>query len=509
MGDLSCDILIVGGGLGGCAAALAASSMGFKVVLTEQYSVLGGQLVSQAVPPDEHPWIESFGCTARYRELRNRVRDHFQQRPGLLEEAKINPFVNPGRGWVSRVCAEPLTWLTALEEMLSGPKAAGLIDVRLGWQPTGCDVWNDRIESVTLLDLESGAEVAVRARMVLDATETGELLPLSGAEYVVGAESRHETGEPHAPVIADPDDVQGFTWCLALGWDPLGDHTIEQPQDYGHWKTYRPEGWPGPMLGLDFPDVRTGSPRRLEVMDGELSLFAYRRVVDSGQFDSAIACQSATIVNWPQNDYFAKGILDRSDEDVAEALRESQQLSLSLLYWLQTDLGLKGLCPRPDITGAPKGLAVAPYIRESRRIRAVTTLTELELGADANLGLLKARERDDSIGIGAYRIDLHPSPVRGYLDLSSLPFQIPFGSLIPVRLRNLLPACKNIGVTHIASGCTRLHPVEWNVGEAAGLLAGFSLACGCDPAVASISEFQTLLLAQGVELSWPEGIWPL
>ena len=36
-----------------------------------------------------------------------------------------------------------------------------------------------------------------------------------------------------------------------------------------------------------------------------------------------------------------------------------------------------------------------------------------------------------------------------YIDISSLPFQIPLGALIPERVENLLPACKNIGTTHI------------------------------------------------------------
>ena len=61
----------------------------------------------------------------------------------------------------------------------------------------------------------------------------------------------------------------------------------------------------------------------------------------------------------------------------------------------------------------------------------------------------------DSVGIGSYRIDLHPSAGgTNYIDeSSSLPFQIPLGALIPKRLDNLLPACKNIGTTHITNGC--------------------------------------------------------
>ena len=63
-GERHTELLVVGGGLGGVAAALAAAARGRRVVLTEAGDVLGGQLTSQAVPPDEHPWIERFGCTA-------------------------------------------------------------------------------------------------------------------------------------------------------------------------------------------------------------------------------------------------------------------------------------------------------------------------------------------------------------------------------------------------------------------------------------------------------------
>jgi hypothetical protein len=94
-----------------------------------------------------------------------------------------------------------------------------------------------------------------------------------------------------------------------------------------------------------------------------------------------------------------------------------------------------------------------------------------------NSGPVKASVFADSVGIGAYRIDLHPSTGGdNYIDLSSLPFQIPLGSLIPIRLKNLIPACKNLGVTHLTNGCYRLHPVEWAIGEAAGTLAAFSMS---------------------------------
>ena len=152
---------------------------------------------------------------------------------------------------------------------------------------------------------------------------------------------------------------------------------------------------------------------------------------------------------------------------------------------------------------------MAPYIRESRRIVARTTIYEQDVSTECNPGADRAKEYADSVGVGAYRIDLHPSTNgKPYIDISSLPFQIPLGSLIPVRMRNLLAAGKNIGTTHVSNGCYRLHPVEWNIGESAGLLAAYCLFRGSEPAAVfespeQVVDFQALLRAQGVETAWP------
>jgi hypothetical protein len=90
-----------------------------------------------------------------------------------------------------------------------------------------------------------------------------------------------------------------------------------------------------------------------------------------------------------------------------------------------------------------------------------------------------------------------------------LPFQVPLGALIPRRVENLLPACKNLGVTHITNGCYRLHPVEWGIGEAAGALASFCLGRKTTPRAVRntpvlLKAFQAFLTGQGVEIDWPK-----
>ncbi len=116
----------------------------------------------------------------------------------------------------------------------------------------------------------------------------------------------------------------------------------------------------------------------------------------------------------------------------------------------------------------------------------------------------------DSVGVGMYRIDLHPSTGGdNYIDVGCSPFEIPLGALIPRRTANLLPAGKNIGTTHITNGAYRLHPVEWNIGEAAGALAAFCLDRGTTPHAVRegdtlLDDFQRRLTDDGVELRWPQ-----
>jgi hypothetical protein len=173
---------------------------------------------------------------------------------------------------------------------------------------------------------------------------------------------------------------------------------------------------------------------------------------------------------------------------------------------------LLGLPLRGDITGTSDGLAKMPYIRESRRIRAEFTVRQQHLARSCRPSQTFAEPLEDSVGIGYYRIDLHPTTGGdNYLDVANLPFQIPLGALISIRCENLLPAAKNIGTTHITNGCYRLHPVEWNIGESAAGLAALCLERGRTPqqihgTPRERRRLQSRLQERGVELAWPAGL---
>ena len=525
MNERQTDILVVGGGLGGVAAALAALHLDMNVILTEETDWIGGQLTAQAVPPDEHPWIETTGCTNSYRRLRNKIREYYWRNYPMTEAARQDTLLNPGNGNVSRLCHEPRIALAVLEEMLAPYRSSRQLELLIRHRPVAAESDGDKVHSVTLLDEESGENVLITAPYILDATELGDLLELAQVEHVIGAESQDQTGEPNAVTgEAQPLDQQAVSWCFAMDYMPDEDHTIEKPEDYDFWRGYQADFWPGPQLGWKDVDPVTLETRHRGVFHGPQQgrrvgdFWHYRRILYRNYYHNGFMPSDITLVNWPQIDYWLGPLLGVSNEEKAKHLRGAKQLSLCFLHWMQTEaptqeggMGYPGLRLRHDIVGTSDGLAKYIYVRESRRIKAEFTVLEQHVGVLARGDIVGAEKFHDSVGIGSYRIDLHPSTTpRTYVDISSWPFEIPLGALVPERVENLLPACKNLGVTHITNGCYRLHPVEWNIGEAAGALAAYCLEKGLTPRQVRNTEqhlvdFQQMLVdTLGFVLEWPE-----
>lgn len=531
---LRTDVLVVGGGTGGVAAALAAARSGADVVLTSDVDWLGGQFTSQAVPPDEHPWVEQMGVTASYRRLRDEVRAYYRRHYPLTDAALSHERLNPGAGWVSKLCHEPKVAAAVIDAMLSPYLTDGRIRLLRDVVAVEAATTGDRVDSVTLADLRDGSRSVVEASYVIDATELGDLLPLTGAEHVTGFESRDDTGEPSAPAEAQPDNLQAFSVCFAVDHVD-GDHTIDRPVHYDHWRSVQPDFWGGPLLGWKAPH-----PRTLEITErtftpnpgddvlavdadqsrdgGDHNLWTFRRIAARDLFRPGSYASDITLVNWPSIDYFAGPVVGVDAATAAARIEDARQLSLSMLYWMQTEAprtdggtGWPGLRLRPDVMGTPDGLAQEAYHREGRRILPVTRVVEQDLSY-AVRGAHGARRYRDSVGIGMYRIDLHPSTGGdNYIDVAAEPFELPLGALVPRRMRNLLAGAKNIGTTHVTNGCYRLHPVEWNAGEVAGLLAAECLKRGTEPHEVLVKDdlledFQRLCDSEGIELRWPDGL---
>ena len=531
--ELPADVVIAGGGLGGCAATLAALRNGLRVVLIEETDWIGGQLTQQGVPPDEHQWIETHGSTQLYRDLRTAIRQYYFQHYPVTEAARSQTYFNPGDGAVSRLCHEPRVALAVLQSMIAPYLSAGQLTLLLEHKITGSDVDGDQVQALTATDVRSSKEVVLTAPYFVDATELGDLLPLTGTEYVTGTESRQDTGELHAPETADPQNQQAFTVCLAMDYAPGTKNLIEKPQEYDFWRSFVPKltpPWPGPLLSLTYTHPSSLQPKTLGfhpegIATGDaLNLWNYRRMIHKNNFQPNSYVGDITGINWPQNDYFLGTLVDVSREEFDKQVARAKQLSRSLFYWLQTEVprpdggqGWPALRLRGDVMGTEDGLAKYPYVRESRRIQPVFRVREEHVGKENRALVVGTQEAqaaaafDDSVGIGYYHIDLHPSSGGdNYIDFPSLPFQIPLGALLPQRMKNLLPANKNIGTTHITNGCYRLHPVEWSIGESVGMLIAFAQQKNTTPhavreSPSLLREFQQQIRSQGIETQWPAG----
>ncbi len=516
MEEQACDILIVGASTGGTAAAIAAARCGATVMLVERGDWPGGQLTSQGVcTPDENNWIENDGCTASYAEYRRRIRDHYQTGYNLSAKGAALPEFNPGSCWVSRLGCEPTVGVDALLTMLKPHVDEG--NITIFWRATvsTVEMVGDAISTVTFNSDEHGV-VTVRPVYVLDATDTGDLLPLvgkEGADWVVGAESQDDTGEPDAPERPRRDWVQPFTFPFALEWVPetAALNRIPMPRGYSEF--------------LKYQDYRIVYGNMSGMFDGASAWWNYRRLLCAENFADVRVPRDLSMINTPGNDFCGGNILGDYAEthDAAEVLQKGRNASLGYLYWLQNDCeretpsssgathGYPELRLRRDLFGTLDGLSRAPYIRESRRILPMKRILEQQIVVRDFAGSVcigdspRAEFMRDSCGIGHYALDIHPN---GHGEpnhyVATRPFQIPLSAMVPRRVTNLLPACKNAGVTHLTNGAYRLHPIEWAIGEAAALIAVWCITHHTNPqdVCGTPQGLQQMLVDQKLPICW-------
>lgn len=524
--SVTCDVLIIGGSMGGVAAALSAlkpdgNDRHLKVCLTEETKWLGGQMTSQGVSALDENWlVETTGAALSYIDLRQDIRKHYLK--DSSDEGKKQKYFHPGNSWVTRLSFEPQAALDAIDERLAPGIADGALSVYMRHKCVQVETSSQangskkkvRANKVLCVNLDTNEFIEFLPQIVLDATECGDLLPLAKLDYVYGQESKVQTGEPHAPVQANKENVQDFVYPFILEMRQGENHTIDKPADYEALRDFRKFS----LLGFKMFELA----KRMNP-DGTTSellpFWTYRRLIDKDNFKPEFYPRDISMINWESNDTRDMNFLDKTPEETAKLLRRAKDISLSFLYWLQTELehddglgkGFPQFMLRQDLLGSKDGLSLYPYIRESRRIKALTTICETDIGAQYFTGA-RARNYTDSVGIGLYPIDIHGRQERGAAQ-SSKPFQIPYGALIAHDADNILAACKNIGTTHITNGAYRLHPIEWTIGTACGAAARLSIQEKIQPWQIHANEnllkkLQTDLLDDGNPIFWFEDLEP-
>ncbi|AMV37447.1 FAD-dependent oxidoreductase [Planctomyces sp. SH-PL62] len=501
------DVIIAGGTTAAFAAAVASAESGARTCLIEPTDWVGGQLTASAVPAIDEAWHTiKDKKTGEEFKVHAIARDRANMTPNF--RAMLDATGNPGKGWVSNYCFEPRNFLDdhllpleaklvaegtlvvfreAVIKTVEVDAARGLVTAitairrkpRPGVEAAGYDVlpskdladWyspepSSRFDkSVLRFEAPRGRDV-----VFIDATEWGEVLVLADAPYLQGVE--FEDGGREGDDRCGQSTVYDFVQRYAA-----------EPAD----EPAGPEGVSG--FGFDEFDGKAEAWNKI---------WTYRRI-KSARGGGPAAVGDLCLQNWGYsaklkaggNDYpFGYLFLSRAEADAQRGdwnggvdlavLSEAERRALGWHHWFKAQAP-EGIDPRQilldgGVLGTSHGLAKLPYIRDTRRSVGLDGF--LLKGQDLNRSIAKKTGRRffDRVALGAYPSDVHPMstctmPAYIVQAHDTLPFYIPFRSLTNEKYGNLLVAGKTMAQSFLANAATRLHPIEWSSGTAAGVAA--------------------------------------
>jgi hypothetical protein len=427
------QLLIIGGGASGTSAGIQAARMGVETIILEETTWLGGMITAAGVSAIDGNHNLPSGIWGEFRE---KLYAHYGGASAV------------GTGWVSNTLFEPSVGNRIFQDWVKEEKNLQVFYEAI-WQKA---VFEDGFWTVQYI--EKGKTKSIRAKMLIDATELGDVMASLGYKYFVGMDSQERFGETFAPEQAN-DIVQDLTYVVVLKDYGKGtDKTIPKPSGYD------------PAIfacACDHADpISFDSPQN-----------DCQKMLNYGKLPNG-----KYMINWPNcgNDLYMN-IIEMSKEDRNKAIEEAKLHSLRFIYYIQNELGYKNLGLADDEFPTKDKLPFVPYHRESRRIVAESMLS-LPYVLDP-YGQERAFYRT-GIAVGDYTIDHHhkmnPSaPEIDFIKIRVPAYNIPIGSLIPKGSTNLIVAEKSIGVSNIVNGASRLQPVVLGIGQAAGALAGTAI----------------------------------
>lgn len=447
------DVLVIGGTTGGISAGIQSARIGVTTLIVEESPWLGGMITSQGVSAIDGNHNLPSGI---WNEFRQNLRTHYGGAKALET------------GWVSNTQFEPHVGDSIFKAMAAAEKQLKVIYgyhvtdiIKNGNKVTGAVFANDNNESFT-----------VNSKITVDATDLGDALPMAGAAYDLGMESRLQTGEQIAPEMANKI-IQDLTWVAILKDFGEGtDKTITKPNGYD----------PGIFKGSCAMTVDS------VLIDCE-KMLNYARLPNN-----------KFLINWPRkgNDIYLNVVeMDRIQRK--QELEKAKEKTLNFVYYIQTELGYKNLGLADDEFPTTDHLALAPYHREGRRLKGIQRLTLNHV--------LNKYETDPlyrtGISVGDYPVDHHHdcNPDAPKIVFPKIPsFNIPMGCLIPETIDGLVVADKAISVSNLINGATRLQPCVLLTGQAAGIIAALSVIENTSPRNLNIREVQQKLLESGAYL---------
>ena len=456
--EQSADVLVVGGGTSGVAAGIQAARSGVNAMIVEEGPWLGGMLTSAGVSAVDGNYNLRSGI---FGEFCDSLAAHY----GGWDSLKT--------GWVSNILFEPSVGNRIFNSMTS---AENRLDVRYGLGFEKAEKLS-RGWKVYFRNPSDGKCMIVKTKILIDATELGDVAAACGAGYRVGMDSRYDTGEEIAPEKAN-DIVQDMTYVAILkDFGPDADMTIDCPEGYD---------------ADDFINSCKG-PRSTGATYGRV-LWTPQEMIDYGRLPGG-----KYMINWPidGNDYYAN-VIEMSPQERRAVFEKAKNYTKCFIYYIQSELGYKNLGIADDEFPTSDGFPLIPYHREARRIdgEVLFTMNHAAKPFEQTQPLYRT-----GIAVGDYSIDHHHFAHPDYDNIPKLnfgsiaSFNVPLGALVPKGVDDLIVAEKSISVTNIMNGTTRLQPVVMQIGQAAGALAALAVSRGTKVRDVPVRDVQDKLLA--------------
>ena len=447
------EVLVIGGGTGGTAAAIQSARSGAGTLLVEPTSMLGGMLTAAGV-----------SCTDGNDRLAS----------GIWEEFRQALYTHYGKkrlnsGWVSHTSFEPKVGDSIFK---AWTRQENKLQVRMGYQLKTIIRSGNQVKGASFISADGSRILQVLARVTIDATELGDAFAQAGAGYRLGMDDPAETGEKEAR--KKNDIIQDLTWVAILqDYGPGADKTIPVPPHYSPGLYHCCCG--------DAPckDKPWNGDKWKMLQYGKLPL-------------SPGATRHKYMLNWPAhgNDIYLN-VVEAGPDQRRKAYDSARNLTLGMLYFMQTELGMKQIGLAAD--EGENGLALIPYNREGRRIKGMVLLKADHIRDPYRYLLYRT-----GIAVGDYPVDHHHARYPGAvpeLEFPEVPaYNIPLGTLIPADIRGMIVCEKGISVSNIVNGTTRLQPVVLLTGQAAGSLAALSVKMKKSPGEISVRSVQEDLL---------------
>lgn len=409
------DVLVVGGTASGVAAAIQSSRSKIKTMLVEPGPWLGGEMTAGGMSLLEGNRTLPSGI---WGEFRKRVRDFYKNTPGVdtayNAQLRFEPYT--GAAILKRMCDTVKNLTLHLNTPFTALKKDG-------------DIWE---LTVTL----NGKPTIIRAKVLVDATPTGDIAALAGAKFDIGFDSRQETGEALAPEKALPI-IEDITWVAivkqyALNSAPL----VAKPQGYNA----------ALYSGLKASDIQ--------------------RMLNSVKLPN-----DKYMIKWEEYaNTFGATPEELSPEHRDTYYKSVRLRTLGLIYYLQNDLGLKNIGLDEQAFGSPDHLAYIPYIREYRRAKGMVRMGLNEIYNPYANTLYRT-----SIGVGDAGFGKHYSdPTAPKTDYPPLPaYSIPLGAVVSRDITNLLITEKAMSTTHLTNASTFYPSVQMTIGQGVGAAAAY------------------------------------